>query len=142
MESLQVLKRRSGLVLPNSFQELDREEMTYVDGGVYLSNDTLNVMLGVATFGAWTAFIAAAPICYLSGATIGAMISSAVGFVITAMLSNPVFTFIGLYLAANATIFAANMITAVSTNKGVDITLRTTRILFVDVPTGINFAVK
>jgi hypothetical protein len=33
MESLQVLERRSDLVLPNSFQELDREEMTYVDGG-------------------------------------------------------------------------------------------------------------
>jgi hypothetical protein len=51
MENLQVLE--SGLLLPVSFQELDREEMTYVDGGGVWTNryydigPAMQVFLGV-----------------------------------------------------------------------------------------------
>ncbi|MDU5108112.1 hypothetical protein [Clostridium sp.] len=43
-----VLKREYALQLPNSYAEIDREEMEYVDGGVYLSNDDLKAVLVTA----------------------------------------------------------------------------------------------
>ena len=40
-----VLKRNYELQLPNSFVDVDREEMEYVDGGAYISNGELTNFL-------------------------------------------------------------------------------------------------
>ncbi len=42
MTNTMVLERQNTLIMPSNYEELNREEMTYVDGGsVYISNSTL-----------------------------------------------------------------------------------------------------
>ena len=44
-----VKTKRSNLVMPTHYQELTREEMEYVDGGAYLSSETVNSIMFAVT---------------------------------------------------------------------------------------------
>ena len=44
---MEYVERKSNLVVPEGFVELDREEMTYVDGGFYISNSQIINILAV-----------------------------------------------------------------------------------------------
>ena len=47
---MEAVAKCSNLVLPKGFVELDREEMTYVDGGVYISYAQINSVVEFLKF--------------------------------------------------------------------------------------------
>jgi hypothetical protein len=48
-----LVMKRSSLVLPNGFVEIDREEMSYVEGGLYLDNSTCIAIVATVANLAW-----------------------------------------------------------------------------------------
>ncbi|GAB6520491.1 hypothetical protein [Bacillus cereus] len=114
----------SNLVLPANYVEVENEEMEYVDGGVYISNKTLQ---GIIFSGVGAATGAGITVAAIQGSiyAIAASISAAVpglGWIT------------GGLLAANATNFALQAAQALSRGKGLDIG--------VGFPTGLTFSVR
>lgn len=123
MSNEMVMERRSNLVLPEGFVSMDEEEMMDVDGGVYISYDSLNVLCGsVISLGA--------------GAVSAALIAG------TSWLNLiPGGQIIWTLLGASSLIAGIYVISALSQGKGLDITLSYTKVWFIPVPTGLSFKV-
>lgn len=115
-----VLKREYALQLPNSFVEIDREEMQYVDGGILLSKkwygfsiwfnsretDGLLIAIGLGSATAWLA-------AELSAAGIVTLPASVPFGVIGAALAVAAGTIGAVYWKNNGSGFSANF-----TNSG------------------------
>ena len=121
---MEAVAKCSNLVLPKGFVELDREEMTYVDGGgVYLSNDTLFAICG--------GLLSAGPTAVGTALVLGTSWINAI----------PGGTVIWTLLGASSLIFGIYAISALSQGKGLDISLSYTYVWFMPVPTGLSFNV-
>ncbi|MDR3293322.1 MAG: hypothetical protein LBT20_04365, partial [Clostridiales bacterium] len=70
--------KRSNLVLPTSGREIDREEMCYIEGGVYLDNSACQIITMATAFLAWIGVGALAVASYLgwSIGTVAAAVAS------------------------------------------------------------------
>ncbi len=118
-----VLKREYALQLPNSYVDVDRDEMEYVDGGFYYM-DYYEVVGLVQAVG-------------LSGATVTvASLTGALGGatgLVAALIPGIGWAAAGV-IAANAGAFAWACVNAIIERKGVDISF--------GLPTGLKFTVK
>ena len=86
---MEYVARKSNLVVPEGFVELDREEMTYVDGGdYYIDNSMCTNIIGVVFAG-----------IYVGGVTLAAAIMC--GMVTKAALSGMVYSLIGHITSIN-----------------------------------------
>ncbi len=102
------------LVLPNNYVELEQEEMMYLDGGLYLDDNTIKGL-------AYSIGISA----YYSIPSIIAAIQVASGFIALKLAAIPGGNIIGLlggaYIAANAGGIAPALSSALIRGKGMDI---------------------
>ena len=78
---MEMVAKRSSLVLPNEFVELDREEMTYVEGGAvytttYTNLDGICMLAGIIGGGIWTAVKGFATAAVTGVSVIGAIIGA------------------------------------------------------------------
>ena len=130
---MEMALRTSNLILPQGFVEMDREEMMYVDGGVYLNNTfcrsivSFAVMLGC--FG-WGVTIASGSTAIVSSIIIGAkVIGAKILMGLNAFMgANPIFWALGAALVTftllnfDAMIEACvKIVSAAFQGKGVDI---------------------
>ena len=53
---MEMALRTSNLILPQGFVEMDREEMMYVDGGFYITNNQLWLVLQACALSRWCNF--------------------------------------------------------------------------------------
>jgi hypothetical protein len=118
-----VLKREYALQLPNSYVEVDKDEMEYVDGGFYYMD--YNAVVGlVQAVGLSSATV-----------TVGALVSAVGGAQMAISLAIPGIGWAAAgIIAANATLFAAACVNAIGERKGIDISL--------GFPAGLKFTVK
>lgn len=104
MEAVMKLKR-SNLVLPTSGYELDREEMCYVEGGLYLSNSFCSAIVGftamLGCFG-WGVTIASGSTAIISAMITGAkIIGTKILLGLNAFMgANPIFYVLGVAVIA------------------------------------------
>lgn len=121
MTNAMVLERTSNLVMPSHYVELDDEEMSYVDGGIYVSYNTLQAAVwasgknGANIGGAISAYSAA-----FGG--IAAMFSTYASSLFSWVNALPIVgQIIFAYVLANAITVGIAMATAYVQKKGVDI---------------------
>ena len=122
-----VLNKTSNLVMPSHYIELDREEMRYVDGGIYLLNSfcaTITALSGAV------GMVGLGVVC-AGGSTVltalGGLVSSVKNAIFSFAATNPialvVVSLIGAWLWCNADNFkclAYDIITASLSGKGVE----------------------
>ena len=122
-----VKKKRSNLVMPTHYQELTREEMEYVDGGVgftyYLSNDEVWNAVGEITGFYKTANLAA--ISSMQTSLIGLCAKGIKSFAFAAKIGAiPVVGLVAIgVLALAATTVAAILVGCLISGKGFGISL-------------------
>lgn len=115
-----VLNKEYSLQLPSSYVDIDREEMEYIDGGLYLSNNDLKaVLITAGVTGVTVAAVQAS--CYAIAASIAVSIPGA-GWIT------------GGLLAAYSAAFAVTAVQAIYEGKGVAIRL--------SFPWGLDFSVE
>ena len=136
MENL--VERKSNLVLPKNCIELDREEMSYVDGGLYISNSVCMAITGFCGLITTTAagIVCAASIGGVNLLTssviflksIGAKIMGAIGaFCAANPWAIPILAFVATWAICNKDNFlmlGANIVQAAMNGKGVDCGIR------------------
>ena len=92
MTNVLSLNKKSNLVMPSHYVELDKEEMSYVEGGFYLDNTTVNNImyysLGVAGVGS--------AILGLGWSAVKSKLVAALGSIIIGLSTNLAATIIGL----------------------------------------------
>ncbi len=121
---MEYVARKSNLVVPEGFVELDREEMTYVDGGFYISYDDMkSFILATGRYGANVGATAAAIISQLGGikAALSLAYHSITAWINTVPLVGQV---LYGYLALNAVYLIGKMATAYLQQQGVEIGFR------------------
>ena len=121
MTNEMVLERKSNLVMPLNYIELDSEEMMYVEGGVYISYTTLKS--AVLAFGKNGANVPATIAAYSAAfGGVAAMFSTYVSALFSWVLSLPIIgQIIFAYVVANAVTVGIGMATAYFQKKGIDI---------------------
>ena len=125
----EVKKKRSNLVMPTHYQELTREEMEYVDGGIKLDSKGLyfsydDILTIVALVGSCSYSVAA---CMSASTSI--ICSTGIGAVIWGL-----FSLSSVYIAIKA-------LSAASQGKGLRLSIEWTKIWFVKVPCGLSLDV-
>ena len=121
---MEYVARKSNLVVPEGFVELDREEMTYFDGGFYISYDDMkSFILATGRYGANVGATAAAIISQLGGikAALSLAYHSITAWINTVPLVGQV---LYGYLALNAVYLIGKMATAYLQQQGVEIGFR------------------
>ena len=98
-----VLERKSNLVMPSHYVELDREEMSYVEGGFYLDNTTVNqimyyscIVAGIAT-----------TVLKMGWSVVKPYIASALAGITSAIFAGSASTIIGVVLGAAVALVVA-----------------------------------
>ena len=130
MTNVAVLNKTSNLVMPSHYVELDREEMSYVEGGLSLSSEGLYLSyddIMVFSVVAGTNMYALATI--MSAATAW-ICSTGIGAVLWGL-----FSVSSCYIAIQA-------LSAFSQGKGLMISVEFAKIWFLSIPCGLNFQVK
>ena len=131
---MEYVARKSNLVVPEGFVELDREEMTYVDGGLYISNSVCTAiscfcgMVTITAAGAACAASIAGINLFTSGVmllkSIGAKIMGAIGaFCATNPWAIPIVAVVGAWAIFNRDNFlmlGADIVKAAVSGKGVE----------------------
>lgn len=121
MTNEMILDRTSSLVMPQHYVELDRDEMSYVDGGIYVSYNTLQA--AVFAFGKNGANVPATITAYSAAfGGVAAMFSTYVSALLSWVNSLPIIgQLIFAYVVANAVTVGIYMASAYIQKKGVDI---------------------
>lgn len=133
MENVMTIERKSNLIMPTHYVELDKDEMSYVDGGIYLNNGFCCAITGILGI---SALIGSGIAIGASAAKIAVAIKAAgfigrvIGGITSFLYSNPITAFLGLALTAffiinqeNLLTLAGNIIYASTTGKGVEVGL-------------------
>lgn len=122
------LERKSNLVMPVHYTELDSEEMSYVEGGLYLSYSLMNsfvVASGKAGANVWGSVGAmlAPTVAALGG--LKSALFSALSAIAAWFNSIPVVgQIICLWALANAAYLVGSMVSAYVQKKGVDVSIK------------------
>ena len=125
-----ILEKRSNLVMPTHYVELDSEEMSYVEGGLsltsqglYFSNSDIFAITQVVGYNAYAvAFGLSALSSWICSTGIGAILW-------------------GLFSLSSAYV-AIKAISAVTQGKGLMLSIEWAKIWFIKVPCGLNLEVK
>ena len=123
-----ILEKRSNLVMPTHYVELDSEEMSYIEGGLYLSYGLMNSFVlacGKAGANVWGSIgsMLAPTIAALGG--IKSALFTALSSIAAWFNGIPVIgQIICLWALANATYLVGAMTTAYIQKKGVDISIK------------------
>lgn len=130
MDNQLITKRKSNLVMPTHYIELDEEEMAYVSGGISLSSEGLYLsyddIIGFTAVAAMNVYGLA---MVMSVAT-SWICSTGVGIAIW-----------GIFSVSSLTI-AAYALSAASQRKGLMISINYVKIWFFSIPCGFNLEVK
>ncbi|MDR1905440.1 MAG: hypothetical protein LBQ27_00790 [Clostridiales bacterium] len=125
-----LVMKRSNLVLPNGFVEIDREEMSYVEGGISLSSNGLyfsqNDILAVTFAFGTNPYLVAAGLSALSSW----ICSSGIGVIIWGLFS------------VSSTYIAIKALAALSQDKGLMISVEWEKIWCIPVPCGLSFTIQ
>ena len=134
----EVFEKRSNLVMPTSCVELDSEEMSYVDGGFYVSNSKLWNILAVCGLNPIGATLIGLGVYKLAAliSALGAKLGAKIGGVIGGFVGSAVGTPLGAgALAAIALKYADALIQG----KGLDFSWKKT---FFGIPYWVDVSVK
>ncbi len=114
------------LVMPNNYAVVSEEEMTYVDGGFYMSADDCATIATYVYFGGFgvTAGLAIAAITNKLEAAGSAIISflKGLGMTVGNVIGAVIGTIIGVLTVTNAVSFLVGCVTADRKNTGCDMT--------------------
>lgn len=121
MTNEMVLDRTSNLVMPSHYVELDSDEMSYVEGGIYISYSTMQS--AVLAFGKNGADVPGTITAYSAAfGGVAAMFSTYVSAIFSWVNSLPIIgQIIFAYVLANAITVGIGMATAYIQKKGIDI---------------------
>ena len=110
------IERKSNLVLPSQYVELDREEMAYIEGGDYVisSKTCSNILCGLMGAG-WFAFVGYSLTCAAVGA------STVIGGIVALIAAIPFLLPVAIYAAAHAIVFAGYLVGAAVSGKDLHI---------------------
>ncbi len=100
--------------MPMNYELLEQDEMMYLDGGLYISNNSLKGLVMSFCSNPYNISTLSAAVKY-GTAVIGAKLSTILGPVGWAITGA-----VGSWIIANAYKFAERTVTALSRNKGVD----------------------
>ena len=125
-----VRERKSNLVMPVHYAELDSEEMSYVEGGISLSSNGLYFsntdIVAITQVVGYNVYAVAAGLSALSSW----ICSTGIGTILWGL-----FSLSSVYVAIKA-------ISAVSQGKGLMLSIEWAKIWFIKVPCGLNLDVR
>ena len=130
--------RTGNLVLPEGFVEMDREEMMYVDGGFYITNNQLWLVLQACALNPIGATLIGLGIYKLAAwiTALGAKFGAKIGGLIGGLIGSLIGTLIG---AAALGSVALTYASALIQGKGIDVSLKYT---WFGVPYWVDISVK
>lgn len=125
-----VIERKSNLVMPVHYAELDSEEMSYVEGGISLSSNGLYFsntdIVAITQVVGYNVYAVAAGLSALSSW----ICSTGIGTILWGL-----FSLSSVYVAIKA-------ISAVLQGKGLMLSIEWAKIWFIKVPCGLNLDVR